>query len=292
MTDNSPSRLRRLGGAALAASLGALVLLTPTTASAAGASSTFLAGSVTTADRDAARQTLGSQDTTDRLAAFFVHLHEHKASKHGTIADSKVTRQDAAAQAPELVGSALPVYSLDPGFVRGERASAPVARFSYLAAEARSATGETATVWTVRNARTHRWDVANVLSGSDELTYTRRAQGAAVFTEPQIAAWYKLSGDRVLPLNDSARQSVGAHGVTTQAYRKLVHTRYADKLAGSEYQRSGKLGGFSPRTASAAATPERPPAGTSVAALAAAGGGLLLGGGAYLVRRRRGATPA
>ncbi|MCB5906918.1 hypothetical protein [Streptomyces pinistramenti] len=293
MTDNSPTRLRRLGGAALAAGLGALVLLTPTTASAATNTPASLAGSVTPADRAAAGRTLGSQDTTDRLAAFFVHLREHKASEHGTVADTKVTRQDAAAQAPELVGSAVPVYSLDPAFVRGDQASAPVARFSYLATEARSATGEEATVWTVRDAHTHKWTVANVLSGADELTYTHRAQGAEVFTEPQIAAWYKLSGNRVLPLNDSARQSVGAHGVTTDAYRKLVHTRYGDKLAGSDYQRSGKLGGFSPRTASATATPEQTPAGSSVAATAAAGGGLLLGGGAYLIRRhRRGTTPA
>ncbi|MFI7104513.1 LPXTG cell wall anchor domain-containing protein [Streptomyces sp. NPDC050161] len=294
MTDNSPSRHGRPVVAALAAGLGALVLLTPATASAAGNSPAPLAGSVTGGDRAAAGRTLGSQDTTDRLAAFFVHLRKHKASQHGTVADAKVTRQDAAAQAPELVGSAVPVYSLDPGFVRGDTASAPVARFAYLAAEARSASGARATVWTVRDAHTHKWAVANVLSGADELTYTHRAKGAAVFTEPQIAAWYKLSGNRVLPLNDSARQSVGSDGISTQAYRKLVHTRYADKLAGSDYQRSGKLGGFSPRTASAAATPEHTSTGSStVAATTAAGGGLLLGGGAYLIRRhRRGAAPA
>ncbi|MFE6685856.1 hypothetical protein ACFVFQ_05185 [Streptomyces sp. NPDC057743] len=294
MTDNSPSRLHRTGGAALAAGLCALALLPPTTAFAAGNANTptSLAGSVQAADRAAAERTLDSRATTNRLASFFVHLREHQASKRGTIADARVTPQDAAAQAPERVGSAVPVYSLDPGFVRGDQASAPVARFSYLAAEARSATGAEATVWTVRDARTHKWVVANILSGADELTYTHRAGGAAVFTEPQIAAWYKLSGNRVLPLNDSARQSVGAHGVTTQAYWKLVHTRYADKLAGSEYQRSGKLGGFSPRTGSVAAAAPNSAPDSSVAATAAAGGALLLGGAYLLHRRRRGATPA
>ncbi|MDH6579092.1 hypothetical protein [Kitasatospora sp. MAP5-34] len=43
-------------------------------------------------------------------------------------------------------------------------------------------------------------------------------------------AWYVLRGGRVLPLDDEARRSVGAGGVSLAAYQKLVHQRYGDKL--------------------------------------------------------------
>ncbi|WP_184569261.1 hypothetical protein [Streptomyces zagrosensis] len=293
--------LRGLGGASLVAGVGALVLLAPTSAMANDAAQPDAPSSVSAADRTAAAKTLTSQDTTDRIASFFVRLEQRENGKKGTTVDSTVTRSEAAKQAPRVVGSTVPVYSLNPDFVRGNSsASVPVAEFAYLASEARSASGEAATVWTVRDAKTQAWSVANVISGTDEVSFGRKTAGDLVFTEPQIAAWYAVDGSRVLPLNKSARDAVGAKGVTVAAYQERVHDRYADKLPGSAYQRSGKLGGIAPQdaapaaeadktttTASAPGSDSSTMSGSAITATGVAGSALLLGAGTVVLRIRR-----
>lgn len=305
---NRPARgLSGLGGAALAAGVGALVLLAPTAAVADDGARPAAPATVSTADRAAAAKTLTSQETTDRIAAFFVRLDQRTHAKAKDTLDATVSRAEAAEQAPRLVGSTVPVYSLNPDFVRGhDPAAEPVAEFAYLASEARSASGAAATVWTVRDARTQQWTVANVISGTDEVGFGRKTAGDLVFTEPQIAAWYALDGNRVLPLNKAARDAVGAAGTSVAAYQERVHDRYADKLPGSAYQRSGKFGGHGPAGAAAEA-PRSPasdassatasdapsgsgPSGAALTATAAAGGALLLGAGAVAVRVRRRST--
>ncbi|MFE6777230.1 hypothetical protein [Streptomyces sp. NPDC057702] len=293
------SRLGTLGGASLAAGVGALVLLAPTTAVADDGARPLAPATVSATDRTAAARTLASQDTTERVGAFFVRLAEREKAAQRDALDARVTREEAAAQAPRLVGPAVPVYSLSADFVRGTGATdRPVAEFAYLASEARSATGAAATVWTVRDAKTRQWTVANVISGTDEVGFGRKSAGDLVFTEPQIAAWYALDGDRVLPLNASARDAVGARGTSVAAYQTRVHDRYADKLPGSAYQRSGQFGGDGPRRAAPAADAPRatanegsPAFGAAHATLAATGCVLLLGIGTAVVRvRRRTAT--
>ncbi|MEU3958304.1 hypothetical protein AB0F42_00420 [Streptomyces buecherae] len=313
MTNTTRSRLTPrprpsgLGGASLAAGVGVgisvLALLAPTAAVADDGARPVAPASVSSADRDAAAKALASQDTTDRVGSFFVRLAERERATERDTLDAGVTRAEAAAQAPRLVGPAVPVYSLNPDFVRGRSTAAePVAEFAYLASEVRSASGATATVWTVRDAKTQRWAVANVISGTDEVSFGRKSAGDLVFTEPQIAAWYALDGDRVLPLNKSARDAVGARGTSVAAYQDRVHDRYADKLPGSDYQRSGQFGGDGPADAQAAPPADAPRAtasdgsssaglsGAGLAAAGVAGGALLIGAGTVTVRLRRRTT--
>lgn len=304
-------RLSGLGGASLVTGagigigigIGMLALLAPTEAVADDGARPVAPAPVSSVDRDAAARTLASQDTTNRVASFFVRLAERERATERDTTDASVTRAEAAAQAPRLVGPAVPVYWLNPDFVRGRSTAAePVAEFAYLASEARSASGAAATVWTMRDAKTQRWAVANVISGTDEVSFGRRSTGDLVFTETQIAAWYALDGERVLPLNASARDAVGAKGTSVTAYQDRVHDRYADKLPGSEYQRSGRFGGDGPAKAQAAPAAEAPratasddssPAGLSGAGFATAGvatGTLLLGAATVTIRLRRRTT--
>lgn len=112
-----------------------------------------------------------------------------------------------------------------------------------------------------------------------------------VFREPSLNARYRVAGGRVVPLNEEARDSVGAAGAGLARYQRLVHERYADKMPGSGYDKRGAAGGFDtgaglPRAAAgtgADAGPGTAPAAAGAGALAAAG----LAGGLLLRRRRR-----
>ncbi|MFT2017405.1 hypothetical protein ACMA1D_16430 [Streptomyces sp. 796.1] len=301
-------RLSGLGGASLAAGVGALVLLAPAASAADQGPRPAAPVTVSSNDQAAAAKTLTSQDTTDRIASFFVRLEQRQQAKGKDTLNAQVTRDEAARQAPKLVGSTVPVYSLNPDFVRGTgKASTPVAEFAYLASEARSSSGAAATVWTVRDAKTQQWTVANVISGTDEVSFGRKTAGDLVFTEPQIAAWYALDGDRVLPLNKAARDAVGTRGTTVAAYQDRVHKAYGDKLPGSAYQRNGQFGGYgnaaeqsapmAEQAAPAAPAKARTTAsdapsssglgGAALVATVAGGGALLIGAGAAATRLRR-----
>ncbi|MGW2868858.1 hypothetical protein [Kitasatospora sp. NPDC001225] len=218
----------------------------------------------------------------------------------------------AGEAAPRLVGDTVPVYVLDPGFVAGTP-GAPVATPEFTASKVVAADGQSASVWTVRQGGG--WKVVNIASGGDESDYAAKAAGSGggtAFREPQVNAWYVLRDGRVLPLDDEARRSVGAGGVTLAAYQQLVHQRYGDKLPGSAYDRAGKGGGYeadaapelaaAPRSGTAPQPGEGPqlavaprPAGggsalPAVTAAAALGATALVGAGAVLRRRgvRRG----
>jgi hypothetical protein len=203
---------------------------------------TALADGPSPADTAAAAKVAASPAARERLATFFVHLDQHQ---RGELTDQAVSKAAKAAKAPALDGAVRPVYTLNPAFVQGRR-DASVAAFAYLAVGAHSATGQHATMWLVKQGTG--WKVMNVISGTDEAAYPARAGGGTVFTEPQINAWYRLEDGRVTGLNSTATTSVGKRGVAVAAYRNLVRARYADKLPGSSYQRSGRLGGYTPRT--------------------------------------------
>lgn len=194
-------------------------------------------GGPSATDATAARHVAGTQDTSTRLANFFVHLDQRNAGK---LTSDTVSKAAAKAKAPKLVGAVHAVYSLNPAFVRGD-ANAPVSQYAYLAIGAKSATGQDASLWLTKGA--HGWQVMNIISGSDEAAYPAKA--ATVFTEPQINAWYRLDGGTVTALNATAKSSVG-DGVKLADYQRLVHGRYADKMAGSAYQRAGRFGGYQP----------------------------------------------
>ncbi|GAA4862639.1 hypothetical protein [Kitasatospora terrestris] len=149
----------------------------------------------------------------------------------------------AGEAAPRLTGDTVAVYSLSAEFVAG-RPDASVATAEFAATTAVAADGQRASVWTVRQGAS--WKVVNIASGGDEADYAAKAAagGGTAFREPQINAWYVLRGDRVLPLDDEARRSVGEGGTSVAGYQKLVHQRYGDKLPGSAYDRAGKGGGY------------------------------------------------
>ncbi|MFI6152118.1 hypothetical protein ACIBCA_05455 [Kitasatospora sp. NPDC051170] len=191
----------------------------------------------------------------------------------------------AGASAPRLAGDTVPVYVLDAAFVAGTP-GAPVARAEFTASKVVAADGQSASVWTVRQGGT--WRVVNIASGGDESDYAAKAasSGGTAFREPQINAWYVLRDGRVLPLDDEARRSVGASGVSLAAYQKLVHQRYGDKLPGSAYDRAGEGGGYDVARAEADARTGGGSTLPAVTAVAALGVTALAGAGVVLRRRR------
>ncbi|TCC62972.1 hypothetical protein E0H73_10815 [Kribbella pittospori] len=138
-----------------------------------------------------------------------------------------------------------PVYALNPAFVRD--ASAPVATFWYAATPA-SKGGQALTVYTAPDPVTGAWQAVNVASGNTEARMIAAARGALVFTEPQIGAWYALTGTQIRPLNPSATKSIGRAPITIAAYNDLISTRYNDKLPGTPYSDQGKAGGYDTTT--------------------------------------------
>ncbi|RZU01721.1 hypothetical protein EV645_7817 [Kribbella rubisoli] len=147
----------------------------------------------------------------------------------------------AAGKAAAIIGSdSHAVYALNPAFVRD--ASAPVATFWY-AATAASKGGQALTVFTAPDS-SGVWQPVNVASGNTEARMAGAADGALLFTEPQLGAWYALSAGQVRPLNPSAVKSIGTKPIAVTAYQKLVSQRYSDKLPGSTYNESGMAGGY------------------------------------------------
>ncbi|MFI9583037.1 hypothetical protein ACIHCQ_14590 [Streptomyces sp. NPDC052236] len=148
---------------------------------------------------------------------------------------------DAEVEVEVEVEVNLPVYTLAPEFVAG-KPGAPVARLEYLAGQAVSSDGRSASVWTARRGAD--WQVVGIAAGDDEIRYVRQGArklpGGRVFHEPQIDAWYVSKGERVLPLDDDARRAVGSRGTTLAAYQRRVRTAYAygGPAAGPAYRGS------------------------------------------------------
>ncbi|CAM5414875.1 hypothetical protein ACIG0C_04665 [Kitasatospora aureofaciens] len=192
---------------------------------------------------DLARAHSAVQDPTvlDKVGHFFARkgVPPTRQLTIGAAEEAKAAQDEA----PRLAGDTVPVYTLDAGFVAGTP-GAPVAKVEFTASKVVAADGQTASVWTVRQGDA--WRVVNIASGGDESDYAAKAAdgGGTAFREPQVNAWYVLRDGRVLPLDDEARRSVGAGGVSLAAYQKLVHQRYGDKLPGSTYDREGRGGGY------------------------------------------------
>ncbi|MFG2672708.1 hypothetical protein [Streptomyces sp. NPDC048445] len=146
-----------------------------------------------------------------------------------------------------------------------------------------SVNGRTATVM-LAPTQGGGWHLAAVRDGDSDATYASKATlGTLVFTEPQIRGWYQLKLSTVEPLNDQARQGLGGRdSASLSDYQKLVKSRYADKLPGSEYDTKGYSSGYSlPSTRSDSPSSTLLVAGGSGTALA------LAGGGAAVIRRQR-----
>ncbi len=233
-------------------------------------------------DAAAAQKVASQADTRMKLAKFFVNMDRHQAGKLTSTSPDGATAMKA--KAPRTTTSAHAVYSLNPDFVRGDR-NAPVATFAYMVFGARSATGQDASVQLVKSPQG--WQIMNIGSGADA-AYPAQAGSGMVFLEPQLDAWYRLSGDTVTALSSTAKTSVGTQGVSLTAYQKLVHGRYADKLPGSKYVHDGRLGGYQPAPAAKPAGEGGVPS-PALAAMGT-GGALVVAAGAIMIRRRRANT--
>ncbi len=170
------------------------------------------------------------------------------------------------------------LYELAPAFVAGRTSptAGNVARLSYLASVAIGAHGRKATVLLSSAAKGGgSWHLAGVRDGDSDVTYGQQTTShSMVFTEPQIHAWYRLQDDAVEPLNREAASGLqGKQAVTLADYQKLVHSRYADKLPGSAYDRKGLAGGYGLATTPSPASPTPMQlGGSAVVATAFAGG--------------------
>ncbi|MFF2547002.1 hypothetical protein ACFVUY_31205 [Kitasatospora sp. NPDC058063] len=286
------SRRRAVTSAASTAAVTALLTagLALALAPAAHADSPSAPAPVPAAELAQARSAVQDTAVLDKVGHFFARKGV-PPTRQLTIGAAEEARA-ASEAAPRLAGDTVPVYLLDPGFVAGTP-GAPVAKAEFTASKVVAADGQSASVWTVRQGGA--WKVVNIASGGDESDYAAKAAGSGggtAFREPQVNAWYVLRDGRVLPLDDEARRSVGAGGVTLAAYQQLVHQRYGDKLPGSAYDRSGEGGGYqvdaAPELAAVAQAPQAPGGGSAlpaVTAAAALGATALVGAGAVLRRR-------
>lgn len=153
----------------------------------------------------------------------------------------------AASGVPAYEAGEIPVYALNPAFVRS--GTGPVASLWYVA----TTVHQDGTTLTVFSAKQHgSWQAVNVASGDTEARLAQRAGHATLFAEPQLGAWYALAGDQVRPLNPEARQAAGAASISVTTYQHQVAARYAGRQPGSAYDKQGLAGGFD--TASAPAT--------------------------------------
>ncbi|MFE4515238.1 hypothetical protein ACFRMQ_13745 [Kitasatospora sp. NPDC056783] len=277
---------RRRSAAATAAAALLTAGLALALAPAAHAADPEAPAPVSAAELAQARDAVRDPAVLDKVGHFFARKGAPPAQQL-TIGAAEEARA-ASAASPRLAGDTVPVYVLDPGFVAGTP-GAPVAKAEFTASTVVAADGQSASVWTVRQGGA--WKVVNIASGGDEGDYAAKAAsggGGTAFREPQVNAWYVLRDGRVLPLDDEARRSVGAGGVTLAAYQQLVHQRYGDKLPGSAYDRQGKGGGYPVDTAEGAGAPSGSSVLPAVTAGAALGATALVGAGAVL-RRRSGA---
>jgi hypothetical protein len=260
-----------------------------TTASVAAASVATAPEPAAPSSADVAAARSAANATLDTVGRF---LAAGGRQPHGSVQQREAA---AAALAPRLDSATVPVYYLDAAFVADPWAAGtatPVAKLAFLATDAVGTSGAHASVWAAKVGAA--WKVVNIAQGSDETAYAAQTRpGGTVFEEPQIGAWYQLLGGRVLPLDDAARQSVGAQGLSLAAYHQLVRSRYADKLPGSAYDRAGLAGGFQPRNPALAAGSGTGSGSGSDAdgiALLAGGGAAValagLGGAGFVVYRR------
>lgn len=252
------------------------------------------------ADYTAAQQVLRSGQLHDTVSRFLTAA-EHRTQVTGADGGTAGTRRglvQAPTTAPGFdLKKPVPLYELAPEFVTGRTkpTAASALRLSYLVSRVSAADGHQAAVLLAQKQSGHAWELAGIRDGDADIsTAERGTEQAQTFLEPQIHAWYRVTGTgTVEPLNKEAGVALqGKPQVSLKAYQQLVAKRYSDKLPGSAYDRKGLAGGYAsaedrPATATApAASTSRPwvPAASTGVALSAAGGALF-----HLRRRRRSA---
>jgi hypothetical protein len=171
----------------------------------------------------------------------------------------------------------VPIYALNPDFVRSK--SSEVGTLWYVATKATKGSA-VMTVYTAPD-KAGAWQPVNIASGDTEAKMAAAARGAKVLTEPQIGAWYAVTGNQIRALDADASKAIGSKPISLTAYRQQVASRYADKQAGSAYAKNGTAGGYD---VAASAVPED---GTNWLVPAAGATIVVLGAGVVLIARRR-----
>ncbi|GLZ41587.1 hypothetical protein Acsp05_52110 [Actinokineospora sp. NBRC 105648] len=162
-----------------------------------------------------------------------------------------------------VAGSGIPVYTLNPDFVRGDPVAA-AGRFAYVAVLATADDGRKATLMATQDPRAG-WAVTSVLSGDDEHRLLARVPpGGVLLNEPQINGWYALTHTEVTLLQASLPQTPVGQPIPLDDYQRQVSSRYGDKLPGSTYQNNGGIG-FPLDQAPSSAQPSAQPSGRPTA---------------------------
>ncbi|GAA3541547.1 hypothetical protein [Kribbella ginsengisoli] len=241
---------------------------------AAGLVGTLLAFAAT------ATAATASPTTGPDLAAAATAAHSAEATK--LLGKAAQRPGSAAAKSTAKLAiqqDVIPVYALSADFVR--TGAGDVGTLWYVATPATKGTDKL-TVFTAPD-QAGAWHPVNVATGNTEATMAAAARGAKLLTEPQLGAWYAVTGSTLRALNPEATKAIGSAPIALSAYRQQVSDRYEDKQAGSTYAKNGTAGGYD---VAASTTQEDTPgawlilaAGTAVA--------LALGAVTLITRRRR-----
>ncbi|WP_414166697.1 hypothetical protein ACMATS_02500 [Streptoverticillium reticulum] len=246
-------------------------------------------------DYAAAQQVLRSDQVHSTVARFLTttgHPAPAAGADGGTAGGDRRGLAQPPAPAPHFdLRKPVPLYELAPEFVTGRtRPTAGTAlRLSGLASRVSAADGHQAAVFLMPKPGSGSWHLAGIRDGEADIGAAERGtEQARTFLEPQLHAWYRLTGaGTVEPLNKEASTALqGEPHVTLAAYQQLVAKRYGDKLPGSSYDRKGLAGGY----ALAEDAGQQPGTATSASWLPAAFGTVALaasGAAVAALRRRR-----
>ncbi|GHG52053.1 hypothetical protein [Streptomyces griseocarneus] len=233
-------------------------------------------------DYAAAQKVLGSGQVHDTVSRFLTAAEQRTpaaGADGGTAAAPRGLAKSPAAPGFDLK-KPVPFYELAPEFVTGKAkpTAGTALRLSYLASRVSASGGHQAAVLLApgKGGGDRSWELAGIRDGDADISAAERGTDQArTFMEPQIHAWYRLTGGgTVEPLNKEAGVALqGKSRVTLAAYQQLVSKRYGDKLPGSAYDRKGMAGGYALAEDRPATASSRPwlPAASGAAALAVSG---------------------
>jgi hypothetical protein len=241
---------------------------------AAGLVGTLLAFAATAATASAA--------TGPDLAAAAAAAHSTEATQLLGKAAQRPGSASAAKSTAKLAiqQDTIPVYALSADFVR--TGAGDVGTLWYVATPATKG-ADKLTVFTAPD-QAGAWHPVNVATGNTEATMAAAARGAKLLTEPQIGAWYAVTGSTLRALNLEATKAIGSAPIALTAYRQQVSNRYQDKQAGSTYAKNGTAGGYD---VAAASTTQKDTPGAWLILAAGSAVAFALGAVTLIARRRR-----
>lgn len=247
--------------------------------SCAGATSASAAGGGTPIAPVPANASVNADRAADTAAASGL-LQRYAASK------SKASGKAASTISPASIrrtSASVPVNVLGAEFVRS--GNGPVGEFRYAVSTFTVGTEKASVASAPDPSGT--WQAVNVASGDTEARMSLAAKGSPLLHEPQVDAWYAVRGSNVVALDQDARTAIGGNALSLDAYQRLVHGKYANKMPGSAYDKTGYAGGYAAST-----QPDAQQSGSGWKTAALPAGAVLLGAGVVVTgaRRRRGAS--